>query len=660
MPVAPDDGSASAAERPPFDRPSERSLPVAVRALLVLWLVVAGLWAALQPALGDDTWWVLATGRQIVESGAIPHEEIFSFSAPGHPWYHQEWLTHSLFYVVYRWAGGDGLAWFKMAIAITTIVLLGVVAAKRCGSLFFGVLTAAFVAWACQDEFDIRAKIFTALNSVLMIWLLHAYRRGAGERILLFAPLLMLVWANLHYGFVYGLVILGFCCGTELVKSLTGLPDSPLSLRRSLLLAGAFVAATLACLVNPQPLGAFAIALEHMQPGNPWRAVIEWKPPPLVRHGSPTPMAFLLFFQLSAAAFALAVARRRFDITDLALTVATGMVALDSRRFVPLFAIVGAPLLARNLALSAEWFGSRLRSSWRTPLARSLAASSVAIVGTVGTILALVSQARAAYAPGLFPGMMVLSSFPSGAVEFLRANPLPGERLYNFYSWGGYLLYELPGVPIYVDGRAAVAYPRSISDEYRRIEKGGPDALAALERYDANVVLHHVGYDLPLRLRQQKDWLRVYDDGLAALFVRRTTSTAAWISRFERGELVYPDTPGAQLFAAEAAAARGDRAGAVEQIVDVIDRFPREGSEAASRRQKVELQASLTTDPKAFATVELYRRAFEQAERERRSRQKLARARASRLSRTGAAGASEKEPSSRGIDVRPSPQDRGS
>jgi len=139
-----------------------------LRVTLLSWLVAAGVLAGSQPSLGDDMWWVLATGREIFTSGRIPHTEIFSLSAAGHPWYHQEWLSHVLFYVVLDVLGPDGLAVFKIGLAVLIIVLLGVVAARRSGSPFLGTAAAAFAASRCVDDLDVRAKIFTVLCGVAM------------------------------------------------------------------------------------------------------------------------------------------------------------------------------------------------------------------------------------------------------------------------------------------------------------------------------------------------------------------------------------------------------------------------------------------------------------------------------------------------------------
>lgn len=571
------------------------------RLVLLAWLVAAGVWAGSQAALADDTFWVLATGREILESGRIPYTEIFSFSAPGHPWYHQEWLSHVLFYAVTRTLGPDGVMAFKIGIAVAIIVLLGFVAARRSGSEFFGAAAAAFAAWACADDLDLRAKIFTVLCSIVAIGIVDAWRRGASSRTLLLLPVLMTLWANLHYGFVYGLVIIGAYAAAETVKSLTGLPEAPQPTRRALLLCAVVPLAALACLLNPQPLGSFAIALEHLRPDNPWRQVIEWKPPVLFRHGVPAPFTVALLVQIMAAAGAATLAWRRFDLADAGLAAATAGVALQSRRFAPLFVFVATPFLARNLAVIAH----RLAAA-RPSLARvgPRLATTTALAATLGIGAADVAHLRAVSAPGLFAGLSYLDSFPVDAVTFLRANPMPDTKLYDFYPWGGYLLWALPGVPIWVDGRAAVAYPPEIATEYTAIERGDDQALALLGRYGANVVLHRAGYPLPRRLRRNADWVRVYDDGLASIHVRRTPASAAWLERFANGELSYPDALGVQLFLAELEAQRGHRNDAIRRIVDAVRRFPG-APEALTRRQQVELNAALS-DPAALRTAQLY------------------------------------------------------
>src|SRR5262249_49169758 len=143
------------------------------------------------------------------------------------------------------------------------------------------------------------------------------------------------------------------------------------------------------------------------------------------------------------------------DLTDAALVATTLAMALRSRRFIPLFVFVATPFLARNLCLVAARIGGRASAS-----ARRLwqgAGAAIAAAGSIAIVAALVPQARASFAPGLFAGMTYADRLPSDAVGFLRANQFPG-RLYNYFSWGGYLLFWLPEKQVFWDGRAHAVY----------------------------------------------------------------------------------------------------------------------------------------------------------------------------------------------------------
>src|SRR2546422_9847224 len=74
------------------------------------------------PPLDPDLWWHLANGRLMLATGSIPHVDVYSFSAAGHPWVMHEWLADLAMYLLYQ---AGGLSW-----------LVGV---------FAGVVTAAAV-----------------------------------------------------------------------------------------------------------------------------------------------------------------------------------------------------------------------------------------------------------------------------------------------------------------------------------------------------------------------------------------------------------------------------------------------------------------------------------------------------------------------------------
>ena len=48
-----------------------------------------------------DFWWHLRTGQFILESRAIPHNDIFSHTNAGRVWIAHEWLSEVLIYAIF-------------------------------------------------------------------------------------------------------------------------------------------------------------------------------------------------------------------------------------------------------------------------------------------------------------------------------------------------------------------------------------------------------------------------------------------------------------------------------------------------------------------------------------------------------------------------------
>src|SRR5512138_3557581 len=49
-----------------------------------------------------DFWWHLRTGQFILETGSIPHVDVFSYTKAGQPWVTHEWLSEVFIYSLYR------------------------------------------------------------------------------------------------------------------------------------------------------------------------------------------------------------------------------------------------------------------------------------------------------------------------------------------------------------------------------------------------------------------------------------------------------------------------------------------------------------------------------------------------------------------------------
>lgn len=585
-------------------------MKTAAAAVLVLWLVLSALYGGSQPSLGGDLWWSLAAGRHISSVGAVPDVDVFSHAAQGEPWANQEWLFQVLYFQIFDAVGPDGLVLVKLGLTVVFALLLAWLCARRSESWFLGTAIASSVLLVWGSNIDMRAQFFTFLGTVLLLLSLDAYRRGF-QMAAFWPPLLLLFWVDLHYGFIFGLaVVFGYFCA-ETTKSLLGLPADPMPIERSRRLGWVFLASVAACALNPQGIDALIFPFDILDSDSPWNRVVEWLPPRLLRHGKPEPFLIALLAQGIVAALTLWRVPRRFDLTDLGLVAVTGVMAFTSRRFVPLFGIVGAPFLARNLGTLARDIAARKSAVWQLYHQRGVqSALAIGFLGSVWVGSMLLPHLRSLTAGGLFDRMTHAERFPTGAARFLQRNPVAGN-LYNFYPWGGYLLFHLDR-QIFIDGRAHAVYPDEMYHEAHRTDATKVGWRKTLNRRGIDVVVHQSNYPLPLRLRSNPNWVRVYDDGHASVVVRRTDDTREFLDAFMAGDLWYPNSAGAELFQAELLARAEKPEAAVAAMTATLRAYGPAAERAAILKYQIETEAQeFIPDPKASATVRALEDALE-------------------------------------------------
>jgi hypothetical protein len=112
------------------------------------------------------------------------------------------------------------------------------------------------------------------------------------------------------------------------------------------------------------------------------------------------------------------------------------------------------------------------------------------------------------------------AGFPVHAVAWLEEED-PGDRIFNRYEWGGYLIHERPDRRVFIDGRAQDVYSDAILSEYADVIGLRGDPQVVFDRYEIDYVLFVSASDLGAWLDGSSTWERAYTDSLAAVWVRR-------------------------------------------------------------------------------------------------------------------------------------------
>jgi hypothetical protein len=107
---------------------------------------------------------------------------------------------------------------------------------------------------------------------------------------------------------------------------------------------------------------------------------------------------------------------------------------------------------------------------------------------------------------------------PVGAANYLKQNPTPGQ-MFNSYNFGGYLIWALRDVPVYVDGRTDL-YDDEFLNEYLKTYLAEPGWEKTLAEHDIRLVVVEAGSPLARELRQTPGWAVRYSDALAVVMVK--------------------------------------------------------------------------------------------------------------------------------------------
>lgn len=433
---------------------------------------------------GSDLWWHLASGRYISQQHEIPLNDPFSHTANGQPWTNHSWLWGWIFWIAYA-NGADLTAWLNFALLLATFALVAWRARRASHSRWAAGAATWLAAATCHWFLDVRPHIVTLLFTSLLLATLH-WRRAPW----LWPPLVAL-WANLHGGFVFGLGLLGLHLLLESVDAARR--ARPLPRAGWIGLVGAALAAGL----NPWGFAIYGVALEPLAPETPFRNLIEWS----AFAPSLDPTSYTGRFGWMAILALAGIARARRTPFAIALAAVTAIMAISARRFVPLFAICAAPLVAQGIA--AAWDVARRRLPRISGARRGPAASAAAL------LVAALLWTDVRFLPRPLQRWTGGESYPSGAAAYLASMRNPPRRLFNEYDWGGYIALQVPGVRVFIDGRAGTVYGDHLALDFGTLVNAAPGWRQKLEIYGIDAVLVRTESRLHTALRAQRPAWRV-------------------------------------------------------------------------------------------------------------------------------------------------------
>lgn len=491
------------------------SRPKSLRWPTRIFLISLGLLAfgiLLHPLVDPDVYIHLRDGRHWVESGLQVGNEPFAYTAQEKPLEKAEWLFRVGIYSLWRLGGYSLVTIVKALIMTLALFFYGSLIFRRWPNLgIVGIWLGLSVLAVWTRVFPERPLVFTYCFLPLTLLLLENYRNAAAaplksrERTLMWIPPLVMLWANLHPGFV---VLFAFIGAT----ALDFLWDyyrtrNPLRLRQAGTMALLGAASALAGACTPQGFALYSFVLQATGNSEFMRSIVEWMPPEFHRK----PVFFLL---LGAVWLIQLLAWRRSRLSDFILLAVFSVMALQSRRHISLFLIAAMPAFAAHVkALAAEWFpGQTAALSLRRA---SLMAGSVLSLG----LLIFLTTVGYAFRLGHFEDY-----HPAQGLVWLQTHAAQG-RMFAPLHWGGYIGWMTQGKrQVFMDGRLPT-FAGEIYRDYGRIIYGDPQhCLATLEKHGIEILLLSTKtyFSLFQELDKSGQWVLVYWDHVSQIYIRRS------------------------------------------------------------------------------------------------------------------------------------------
>ncbi|HET6454902.1 MAG TPA: hypothetical protein VFI02_10890 [Armatimonadota bacterium] len=473
-----------------------------LRHALAVWIIggLGFLLPILQHVSDPDTWWHLKTGQLIWTSRSVPTTDPFSFTTIGERWINHEWLSQVFFYQVFAHFGFIGLIVMK-AVLVTTLMCGIYILVRRYTKHEFaaiGIMTLCALAGA--RFWNPRPQLFSYL---FVIGLLILLGKSIRSKALWLAVPMFWLWSNLHGGWAFGFLVMGMVLLESAVVAIREGKRSD-----ALRMAGVLVCSLLAVLAGPSPIGRLLYPIGYFSGRIPTGLVLEFRSPNFLRPGM-WPYDLLVLVLLTA----MILGRKRMPISQWAILLLTLFLSVRSIRHVPLFGIVAAPVLAMQINAVLEHYAERGRSFrelqgwWPVNLLLLLVIPALIVLK-----MPRVNTEEYCVRYGMYP---------AAACQFLLDEPIRGEgRLLNDYGWGGFLIYKLyPKYKVSIDGRADLHYGH-MTAAIRDFEAMSPEWEAFVDSVNPDVILLPINKPVVNALREDPDWLLVYEDDVAVVFAR--------------------------------------------------------------------------------------------------------------------------------------------
>ena len=473
--------------------------------------------------LGDgDTGYHIRAGEYIIENLKVPHHDIFSHISPPLEWTAHEWLPEVIFALIHKRLGLTGLVVF-MALIIASVYAILLRFLKASGiSIIVATLIAVFVTSASTIHWLARPHVFSLLITLIWYIILDTYQYKQKNYLYLLPPL-MLLWVNLHGGFIAGLLLIGVYITGNASMAIFQKGNRQQNIGNLKTLAVFFILCLLASLINPKGYKILLFPFNLISNTFIMDHVSEFLSPNF--HEKLTYEYMLLLMIL-----VFGVSLLRLNAIEAILVLLFTHMSLYSARYIPLYAMILSPILARRVDYLLHEYKEQRLIKWflamseRTAKTDSMAKYNLWGIATVIVLTIMVLTGQLSYE-------FDKKKLPVDAVQFIQKEKIPGN-MYNNDEFGDYIIYAAwPEYRVFFDGRSDM-YGKERLKEYFKVMGFEHGWETVLQKYGIDWIIFNNKSALSRFLLERADWKLIYSDKVANIFIRRIPVNQPLIDKY--------------------------------------------------------------------------------------------------------------------------------
>lgn len=456
------------------------------------------------PLADPDLWWHLRLGEGIISGGAIPRQEVFSWTMHGRPFVDFYWFSEIIIAFLFRLLP-------PLLVSLLFAILGSFVFHFRLRHLGrFGwrtMLVVLAMAFAVMLAFGVRPLIFSWLFFVLLLEIVERIDELSIKKISLLTAVLFIPWANMHDGFVLPLCYVGLLLTLQCLFIIFQwlkqpfLPKPFLSSRNFKKLACLLGIALASTCINPYGLHLWQTLLHEGTSIQNKLFIGEWQPL-VVRH----PLGFI-YIVTAVFVFSMAAYRKIWRPHQWIAYTLLFIMGTASAIHAPFFLLIILPTLAISL------------SSISVPPTLRLYAKIYTIpLAALGVILFFALHWYDTPKTLFLEG----ATFPYDAVKAVRQIK-PQGNMFNEYGWGGYLDYHLPEYPVFIDGRMS-SWKRGqnfLLEDHTTIEMLKPGFEKVHMQYNPDWFFLRPTAPLVQWLKTNQSYKVLYEDKVAIVIAKK-------------------------------------------------------------------------------------------------------------------------------------------